>query len=252
MKNNTTHQRPLGWGSDSLSSFMIMAEENGYATFQNAKPYYEKLSKIHDIFKKAIDAMYNSSSWFELLLFIKAHSAFLAASRLGIATQVVEASPLIRVIIENSLYGFFLHKHPEYSKTWLKRHESAETKKEVKKIFIVKTMLDTLKSADQTLGQIAEKLYDQSIDYGAHPNEKGLTMTLKYTESDSHVQYDVMHLTDNPVAIAFCLKFIAQSAVLCLKILELILPERFRITGLDIEINNIFKKNYNCRTTQQS
>ena len=129
------YQRPTGWGDDNFSEFMITAEENGYATFQKAKSYYDKLSAIHDIFKKAVDTMHNSANWFELLFFVKAHSAFLAASRLGLATQVTEASPLIRSIIENSLYGFFLHKHQEHSEPWLKRHEREESKKEVKKIF---------------------------------------------------------------------------------------------------------------------
>lgn len=234
-------QRPAGWGDDSFSKFMTTAEENGYATFQNAKSYYDKLSTIHDIFKKAVDAMHNSANWFELLFFIKAHSAFLAASRLGLATQVTEASPLIRSVIENSLYGFFLHKHPEHSKTWLKRHESETAKKEVKKIFIIRAMVDELKSSDTKLGEIAEKLYEQSIDYGAHPNERGLTTALKYSKLEGAIRYDVVHLTADPIPICFCLKFIAQSAILCLKILQLILPERFKIAGLDLEIGKISK-----------
>lgn len=239
---NQAIQRPSGWGDDSLSTFMIMAEENGYATFQNEKVYYDKLSQIYATFEKAIDVMHDSSNWFELLLFIKARGAFLAASRLGMATQVAETSPLIRAVIENSLYGFFLHKHPEYSKTWLERHKNKEAKKEVKEIFVIGSMIDNLKFSNKSLGKIAKKLYEQSIDYGAHPNEKGLMMALKYTKSNNYVRYDVMHLTDNPMAITFSLKFIAQSAVLCLKILQLIIPERFEITGLDLEIESVSKK----------
>ena len=241
INQNSTYQRPAGWGNDSFSEFMIMAEENGYATFQNGKPHYKKLSEIHDIFRKAIDAMHNSANWFELLFFIKAHSVFLAASRLGLATQVAETSPLIRSIIENTLYGFYLHKHPEHAETWLKRNRSDEAKKEVKKIFVIGTIFDTLRDSSPSLETIARKLYEQSVDYGAHPNEKGLTMALKYTKGENSIRYDVTHLTDNPIPIIFCLKFIARAAVLCLKILQLVLTERFKITGLDIDIENVSK-----------
>lgn len=233
--------RPVGWGNNSFSEFMIAAEENGYATFQKEKAYYDKLSTCHNIFNKAIDSMHNSEYWFELLFFIKAHSAFMAASRLGLATQVTEASPIIRSIIENSLYGYFLHKHPEYHEIWLKRHESEAAKKEVKKVFNIRTMIDELKSSDAKLGEIAETLYEQSIDYGAHPNERGLTAALKYTKSEESIRYDVVHLTNDPVPIRFCLKFIAQSAILSLKILQLILPERLRIVNIDLEIDRISK-----------
>jgi len=193
---NTTIPQPPDWGKDELSSFLVMAEKNTYATFHNAKPHCKKLKEINDIFNESIDCMKNSLCWFEFLFFIKAHGAFLGATRLGVATQVADAMPMIRSIIEFSLYGFFIHNNSEYGKIWLRRHDGDDEKKKVKETFKIGSMFDELKKADQTLETIARKSYEQSIDHGAHPNERGLSMVLKRKETEKTITFNVTHLTE--------------------------------------------------------
>jgi hypothetical protein len=92
--------------------------------------------------------------------------------------------------------------------------------------------LDSLKATNLAEGNIAETLYDRTIDYGAHPNERALMQNLRMGKDASGVQFQVTYLTDDTPAYRLLLKTVAQVAVCSLGIFRLIFRERFDITGL--------------------
>jgi len=234
-------QKPPGWDKDDITSFLEQAQKNSYATFHRLRDLFRRLIDINKIFLKAIDYMGNSKEWFAFLFFLKTHSAFLAAIRLAIATEIPEAYMVLRGTLENSLYGWYLHKNKSLTDVWLKRHDSEASMKEVKKKFHVRAILDLLKKNHNRLGRMANVLYERCIDFGAHPNERSLSASLKITEEQKGIKFDLTYLTDSTVAIKLCLKTCAQIGVLCLKILQSIMPERFAITGLDSELDKVLK-----------
>jgi len=64
-------------------------------------------------------------------LMARAHSAWLAATRLALSTQTVEAYPLLRAVIENAWYALHLAHDPAppaRAMTWLRRAESEDAK----------------------------------------------------------------------------------------------------------------------------
>jgi hypothetical protein len=162
----------------------------------------------------------------------------LGAVRLAFATQVPEGYMVMRGILENALYGFYIFKNPKLAKIWLKRDESQATKREVKKKFQIGPILDLLQKVDPELGRVTRILYETSIDFGAHPNEKSLSCSLKKTEEEGAIRFDLMYLTGNPLPIKLCLKSISRIGVACIKIAGLIIPERFKIMGLSDKIIN--------------
>jgi len=232
---------PPRWGNDKVTSFFKQAEENSYATFVHERVYFKRLVDINDIFCSAVDYMENSKEWFALLFFLKAHSAFLASLRLAVAPQLPETFILLRGALENSLYGWYIFKNKKLAKIWLERHESDAHKKNVKNKFKIVTVLDSLDKDDSRLGRATKELYERCIDYGAHPNEKSLSAHLRQTKTVDAIQFDLHYLSNNLTVIKFGLKSSAQAGVLCLKILELIIPERFKITGLDVKLENASK-----------
>lgn len=229
---------PKGWGEDKITAFFDTARENCYATFHNDSSYFKRLIEINKIFLSAIDYMENSKSWFALFFFLKAHSAFLGATYLTSSTQIPEAFMVLRSVLENSLYGLFIDKNPKLAKIWLERHKDEMSKKAVRNKFKILFMLKLLRNCDSKLAKATEILYERCIDYGAHPNERSLSSFLKKeTKDEGVIQFNLQYMTDNRTSIKFCLKSAAQVGICSLKILELVIPERFKITGLSEKLN---------------
>jgi hypothetical protein len=84
-------------------------------------------------------------------------------------------------------------------------------------------------------------LYERVIAFGAHPNEKSLSLALKRTETEHSIRFDVSYLTDSPTVIKHGLKTVTQIGIACLKIAEIVLPERFKIVGLSDKIQSVSK-----------
>ena len=94
------------------------------------------------------------------------------------SAQVPETYIILRSALENALYGYYFHCSPASRKTWLRRHDNAEYKKKVKNEFQIRRLLIELAKSSRFQAQKLEKLYDRTIDYGAHPNERGLFQSL--------------------------------------------------------------------------
>jgi hypothetical protein len=232
---------PPEWGNDRITNFFDKVRENSFATFVQSKELLARLININEIFCSAIEYMNYTKNWFALFFFLKAHSSFLAAIGLAIGTQIPEAYMVLRGVVENSLYGLYIHKKPELAEIWLSRHESDADKKAVKEKFKIGDMLTLLENIDSKLGKIARSLYERTIDHGAHPNERSLSSMLKQNKKENDIGFKLNYLTNERIVIELCLKSSAQIGVLCLKILELILPERFRITGLSKKLDIVSK-----------
>jgi hypothetical protein len=74
---------PNGWGADDLTKFIDMARLNAYATFDNLKDEYAKLSDIDAALRKLIDNLTNTKDWFAAFFLLRAHSALLSAVQLA-------------------------------------------------------------------------------------------------------------------------------------------------------------------------
>jgi len=102
---------PDNWQSDSISSFISDAFNNSVATITNFRelPIIQILIKINDLFLRSNKIKCHPLK--EVLLpnfFVRAHSAFLAATRLATSGQVVETYMVARGCLENALYALFI------------------------------------------------------------------------------------------------------------------------------------------------
>lgn len=230
---------PPGWGKDEVSQFIQTAHSNTFATFANYKEVWNKLVGIDVAFRRAIDALENSKVWFEGFFLLGAHASFLGAVRLATSTQLPEAYMVLRGCLESSLYGLFLREHPELAEVWLKRHDDEASKGRVKNEFQIGRMLDLLDAKDAATGRAARALYERTIDYGAHPNERALTQNLRMTKEVSATKFVRNYLIGDGDALRLCLKTTAQVGVSSLRIYQLVLPERFDLLGLSEELQRL-------------
>ena len=93
-------------------------------------------------------------------------------------------------------------------------------------------MFEELEKADPALKKMVKDIYDCAIDFGAHPNEKSLSSNLDRIEMDTIVEFRLNYLVKDKGYIEMCLRSVAQTGIYSLKMMELIIPERFKMSLL--------------------
>ena len=232
---------PPGWGDDKLSEFLETAHHNTFATFVKTKRIFIHLRDIDRVFRIAIDNLHNSPDWFIIFFFLRSHAAYLGAVRLAVAGQLPEAYMLLRGSIENALYGLYIYKNPKTKEVWLRRHESDASKKKAKSEFQIGPMLSLSESLDKKTGLIVRELYERTIDYGGHPNERAILSNLKQTKGSDVIQFDSIYLGGDSPAFRLCLKTCAQTAIACLLVFYNVFRTRFDLLGIPGEIDKLKK-----------
>ena len=224
---------PPDWGKDSLSEFIETSHHNTIATFANLPNQYKILKDIHDVYKYITDNLINSPEWFASFFLLKSHSAYLGGVRLAISGQCAETYMVLRGCIEASIYGLYLSRNMESQETWLNRHNNEESIRRVKNEFKIVKLLGFLESVDPIMHKTAVKLYDLTIDYGAHPNELALTTLLRKTEESGMVKFDLNYLSGDCLPFRLALKIAAEVGLCSLYIFKNVYRERFSILGID-------------------
>jgi len=100
-------------------------------------------------------------------------------------------------------------------------------------------MLELAKSIDTAEANVAELLYDRTIDYGAHPNEQALMQVLQVNEKFEHVEFKLIYLEGDSIQLRLALKTTAQVGVCSLSLFRSIYRERFNILGVTGAMDHI-------------
>jgi hypothetical protein len=227
------HQEPPpGWASDDLTSFIQMATDNIAATFHNKKRAFNALKDIDSYFQSIIDNLLNAPDFLASLLLLRTHSAYRAACRMSLSGQVPEAFVLLRSCIEYSLYALHINKNPEAGEKWINRHQDEEALKSAKNEFTYGRVIKTLETIDSSIYQTSRGLYERSIDFGAHPNERSITSSLKIIKGKDRIEFQQLYLASDGKLLSHGLKSTAQVGLCSLYILRHIFKERFDIIGV--------------------
>jgi hypothetical protein len=235
--------QPRHWGKDKLSEFLQLANQNRLATFELKKAEWNRLSEIDDCFQTTIEHLINCEPHISVFLFLRAHAAYRATCSLAMAGQVVETYPLCRLVLENGLYAFHIYKNPKAEATWVHRDDDPSTLRAAKREFTYGNVRQTLESSDPRLAKIASSLYERSISYGAHPNEAGVTGSLKVLENEKHVELQQNYLHGDSEQLELALKSTAQCGLFPLKLAQIMWDFRVQFSGVSQRIDKLEKDN---------
>lgn len=230
---------PENWGKDALTDFIDAANRTSYDVFVHYQSWFKALQRIDATFDKFSNNLLNPSSFYEPFLFIRAHSSFRGAVRLSTSGQLPEGYSLLRGCLEYALYGFYFSKHPASIQTWIERDESVAGKKKARNELTFGRMLTELERGDTDTGKVARILYERTIDAGAHPNRKTITLAMQRSDTKDSVYFTIAQLNTAPEPLILSLKTSVQTGICALKIFRLVFPERFDILGLSDEIERL-------------
>ena len=237
-----TYEAPVDWGQDPLSEFIDLAARQTIASFANHRREFDRLRGIHVLYSDLIQHLDNSPDWFAGFFLMRAHASYLAAARLAVSTQVGDVYVVLRACLEGSLYGLYVHRHPESQDTWLRRSESKKARDAVSSEFSYGNVRRNLEAIDKDTAEIAATLYERAISFGGHPNPEGIQMTLNRTVLEDADRFDQSYLTSDSATIMFAQLTTAQAGVCSLRIFRNIFRERFDILQLTDRLSALAKE----------
>jgi len=177
------------WEGDPLSTFLSQAQWNEHVSVLKLPDIYALLRHVHAAFRQVTtitEKEHHPNLLPTRFLMARAHAAWLAAVRLGLSGQTVEGYPVIRAVIENSWYALHLAKDPNPSTRaviWLRRNDDAAAKAKCKTEFAISNVRATHASFHATAAAALQTLYDWTIEFGAHPNERGVLAAMTRIEA---------------------------------------------------------------------
>jgi len=224
-------ETPPNWGKDSISEFISHAVNNIFATFVHKEKEFSFLVNIDSILQKLTNLTIpdpEENEKYALIMINRTHSSFLSAVRFSCSGQIPETFCMLRNCLENALYGYYFLKVDGSCEIWNNRNRNEKDRKEVKKIFKIVNLKNELEKESSELTSEFSNLYDSSIDYGAHPNEATVNITLQAIQNDNNT-YTIRssYLNNDSELIKLSLIAVSRTGLWCLKIFKLMFSKRF-------------------------
>jgi hypothetical protein len=222
---------PPTWEQDDLSKFLQQAHNNQLVTAGRKTAEYNKLAEIDALFMRVGTHIINPKNMTAADLFYRTHAAYRAACGAATAGQVTEAVVLSRSCLEASAYALHIHEHPGHDMLWWDRNKTPAQKKAVIKTFAHGRLRETIAKHDKRLDEVYDLLYEQSIDYGGHPNQLGVAGGMSIADKPESDRISVIHtyLHADGLMLDFGLKFVARVGICALRLHQFMMPEKFKL-----------------------
>jgi hypothetical protein len=181
--------------------------------------------------------------FFPKMLILRGHSAILGAMRLAMSGQAVEARAVLRVAIEGAWYALHIATDPappSRANLWRRRGSSPQATRDCKNEFKVENVRRTHERLDAPTAEGMQNLYEDTIEFGAHPNQAAAGGSARIDKSGSDA--DVIHvgvLTPGTLATAAALKASVEATIGLGRTFRLIYSERCRIVGLNDDVDRL-------------
>jgi hypothetical protein len=120
------------------------------------------------------------------ILLLNAHASLRAAIRLAFSGQLLPVFMTLRGSIESALYANAMVGNPELQDVWLKRDSDDKARRTCRKEFSSGKMFHYLSKAhNREFSDRLREIYDSTIDFGAHPNNRSLMSSTRIEELDT-------------------------------------------------------------------
>lgn len=230
--------QPAAWGRDSLSAYLDALHANRLATFANWPEVYRRLSDIDGCFATIVGDGWriparNDHHHVPALLLIRATGSFRASCEAALAGQGVETFIMIRALLEAAGYALHISRNTDLAEVWLRRHDDPDAAKRMKTAFTLSQIRSSIAAVDRTGAERFRRLYDDSIDFGAHPNERAITGNMTMTRLDpSSVRVEHVLMHEPGLQFDYGLLSVARAGVCALEILQGVFAPRFELLGV--------------------
>lgn len=234
---------PPDWGRDELTGYLQAAAENRWATFVHYPTALADMSRLDAVFMK-LDSWKDPPNRVTPHLGIRSHAAFRVTCEHALAGQLGDLFPAVRSCLEAAAYGVHLHGSEQLTEAWLRRHDSPEAMKRLRgPEFQHQAVAGSITKLSPELGALFVELYQQAIDFGGHPNERGLTVNAAIRKADGAKHFDQIYLHSDGHALRFGLHSAVEAGAVAVGLLRLVFAEKIgQDTGEDAAFRATLKR----------
>ncbi|WP_199559641.1 hypothetical protein [Paracoccus sediminilitoris] len=175
---NDLNASPILEISKGLDSYMASADETAAELLRGDNSLVAALRHYDDYLRSGLWAHVPRSSAIGFVLQMNAYMVFLAGVRMALSGHAAAVYPLLRTALESASYGLLIERDPGLADIWTHRHRSEADKKACRKAFTFDQGIVHLKDMAPDVYDLAKLAYEGAIDYGAHPNLKGVASHL--------------------------------------------------------------------------
>jgi len=244
---------PPGWAEDPLSDFLDRARTNEYATFNNLRAFYELLRRADSLYLRLGDGIRDPENPLPPVFLHRAHSTLRAASRLALAGHYYEIAPLLRSLLELAVYAHHIDidHHARQAnvgepddgtaslgEVWLRRDETEETMAAARRAFRWGDVRRSLASQDPELAEKVQRLYEETIAFGAHPNPGGILSSISVERGDEGRTITTEFLYGDGIHLRAAIIHTSLCALRILDVFRLMFPDRFTTLVLDSDLQD--------------
>lgn len=227
---------PERWGKSELTRFLEWMEANCLATFAGRPKWFEALERIDTTLVTNSPNMFHEVKGTHVTsarLYMRAFGAYRAAARLAVSGQLYETSVLRRSIIEHAVYAWACGHSLPHRDAWIARANGEPERKAARKAFQWSGLLELLATVDQKLAQEIGGHYDNSIDFGAHPNVEGVNLSSQVVRSEEEGTTLNTIYAHGPDAIVLAIIDIINAMQLVYSLLLHSVGHRIRLLSID-------------------
>jgi hypothetical protein len=94
------------------------------------------------------------------------------------AGQIAEVFPQLRACLEYAAYALHIDRNNDLVEVWLRRHDDHDTLNAVKNHFKISEIKKSIRTTNRHVADVFDELYQRTIDFGGHPNERAITGNL--------------------------------------------------------------------------
>lgn len=218
---------PSGWGLNSFTAAFDAARENQYATFHNKAPAKDDLVQIDWLLWRLLEGKIDPTPLQPMNFFLRSHSCFRAASACAMAGQVYEAVVLQRATLEAAAYGLHIGPNEQRTQLWFSRGNSAAAAERVRKEFSFGSLKRHFRQDFPDIASAFVSLYETLIDFGAHSNEPGLSISTNIRQEEGKRMFDTVYLHGDGLPLDFGLKNAARVGLWTMLAYQKVYPGQF-------------------------
>lgn len=217
-------KKPIVDVGGGLESYIAAGDENTRELLASDAPVIAALKQFDAFFRDGLWREPVLSNPLAFLLFTNAYMLFLSGARMALTGHAAAIYPLLRTALESACYGFLIERKPDLADVWTQRHQSKAQYDACRNAFTVAKANKLIRPVSADIGNLVEGIYDAAIDFGGHPNIKGVIqhVTMDQDRDDGMVAVNLAGLhgtggTETTRALVACLDFgLAIAAVIVL------------------------------------
>lgn len=235
-----TTKPPNGWGDDSLTSYLTAYKANQFATFANKGQAVTDLIRIDGLFERFLNGAINPRPFYPMNFLLRAHSAYRSGVGAVMAGQLFESQASFRLCLEHAAYGFYIGSDKDRMERWLRRGDSDDNRKAVRKEFHNDKIRAYIRAQSPVHCTQFDLLYSKLIEFGAHPNEQGYSLNSAITRLDGgDVHFTTIYLQGNGLPLDNGLKTAGQVGLWALHLMQIIYASRYELLGIRAALEEI-------------